>query len=463
MSPSKSSKLTNLAELKAKLGQNDFCLNTHSVEQIRLWIQQSAAYFPNSLYLLFQQDQVVEHIGINSIQAQHIQKALQERLTPPLLKTATPNPKPANTLEYAGQHFVVLTSSLQIAQESWTLHALHPIVEQKSSTSPSLLSSANSRVIHILQSSLSNKMQHMLSVLQRVAITPFPVLVRGESGSGKELVAQAIHQLSLCADQAFVAINCAALNANILESELFGHVRGAFTGAIRDHKGVFERAAGGSLFLDEVAEIPLDLQAKLLRVLETGEFTPVGGEKAIRANVRIIAATHRALREEAKLGRFRQDLLYRLRVIPVFVPPLRERLEDIPQLTQHILQQFSDVPKLPNLTPQALEALLHYDWPGNVRELKNTLLYALTMAQSKSQIDVVDLPDEILYQEHDRFNPTATPNTNDNQNFAWQTDAIQSQRLQQALTTYPKQMHLAAQSLGISRSTLWRYRKKFGI
>src|SRR5574343_488616 len=152
--------------------------------------------------------------------------------------------------------------------------------------------------------SQSSAMQHMFSIIERVAITEFPVLVRGESGSGKELVAQAIHDYSQRRNRPFIAVNGASLNANILESELFGHVKGAFTGAIRDHKGVFERAAGGTLFLDEVAEIPLELQAKLLRVLETGEYTQLGGEKTLKSDVRIIAATHRALREEARLVHF---------------------------------------------------------------------------------------------------------------------------------------------------------------
>lgn len=219
--------------------------------------------------------------------------------------------------------------------------------------------------------SQSPEMQRMFSIIQRVAITEFPVLVRGESGSGKELVAQAIHDYSQRRNKVFIAINCAALNANILESELFGHVKGAFTGAIREHKGVFERAAGGTLFLDEIAEIPLELQAKLLRVLETGEFTPLGGEKSIKANVRIITATHRALREEAKLGRFRQDLLYRLRVIPIFVPPLRDRKEDIPLIVNFILSEQQTIfQHTASLSNDALNALIDYDWPGNVRELK---------------------------------------------------------------------------------------------
>lgn len=304
-------------------------------------------------------------------------------------------------------------------------------------------------------------MQHMYSIIERVAITEFPVLVRGESGSGKELVAQAVHARSQRHAQVFIAINCAALNANILESELFGHVKGAFTGAIREHKGVFERAAGGTLFLDEIAEIPLELQAKLLRVLETGEFTPLGGEKAIKSNVRIITATHRALREEARLGRFRQDLLYRLRVIPIFVPPLRERKQDIPKIAAFILQQQVQFQVTPHLTEQALKVLINYDWPGNVRELKNTLLYALTMSAGKTEIDQHDLPDEIV---HASLKLATAPPTPQPIELPIKTNnKVDKDTLQDLLEKYQGQTELVAQALGISRTTLWRYRKKYHL
>ncbi|WOE32882.1 MULTISPECIES: sigma-54 dependent transcriptional regulator [unclassified Acinetobacter] len=301
----------------------------------------------------------------------------------------------------------------------------------------------------------SAKMQHMFSIIQRVAKTEFPVLVRGESGSGKELVAQAIHRLSQRHDRVFIAINCAALNTHILESELFGHVKGAFTGAIRDHKGVFERAEGGTLFLDEIAEIPLELQAKLLRVLETAEFTPLGGEKSIKANVRIISATHRALREEVRLGKFRQDLLYRLRVIPIFVPPLRERKEDIPLLTQFILQQQTELN--PTISIQALQVLQHYDWPGNVRELKNTLLYALAMSDQRQQIEQYDLPDEIIES------PLENMIESEVQQIHPYDQKINAVQLQQLLEKYNYQTAPILRILGISRTTLWRYRKKYNI
>ncbi|USE84499.1 sigma-54 interaction domain-containing protein [Acinetobacter tibetensis] len=307
--------------------------------------------------------------------------------------------------------------------------------------------------------SRSSSMQHMFSIIERVAITEFPVLVRGESGSGKELVAQAIHEHSQRRKHPFIAINCAALNASLLESELFGHVKGAFTGAIREHKGVFERAAGGTLFLDEIAEIPLELQAKLLRVLETGEFTPLGGEKSLKSNVRIIAATHRALREEVKSGRFRQDLLYRLRVIPIFVPPLRERKEDIPLIAEFLLNEHRTSAHAPVLSEDALQTLMKYDWPGNVRELKNTLLYALAMANGRSEIGISDLPDEIIHVLQDSV---SEPETYE-QAVQISSTKLDAYTLQQTLKKYQYDLGLTAQALGISRTSLWRYRKKFGI
>lgn len=295
----------------------------------------------------------------------------------------------------------------------------------------------------------------MFSIIQRVASTQFPVLVRGESGSGKELVAQAIHDYSERRNRPFIAVNCASLNANILESELFGHVKGAFTGAIRDHKGVFERAAGGTLFLDEVAEIPLELQAKLLRVLETGEYTQLGGEKTLKSDVRIIAATHRALREEARLGRFRQDLLYRLRVIPIFVPPLRERKTDIPLIIKKILQDNSLLQgqSSPVLTHRTMQVMLQYDWPGNIRELKNTLLYALTMSQGRNYIDIHDLPYEISNIEHGDALITESLSSKN----------ITKELLAHLLEQYRKDLQKVADELNISRTTLWRYRKKWDI
>jgi transcriptional regulator with GAF, ATPase, and Fis domain len=216
-----------------------------------------------------------------------------------------------------------------------------------------------------------------------VAPTEANVLILGESGTGKELVARAIHDLSARKDHSLVRVNCASIPKELFESEFFGHVRGAFTGAIKDRVGRFELADGGTLFLDEVGEIPLDLQSKLLRVLQEGQFERVGDERTRTVRVRLITATNRDLLAEAKAGRFRLDLYYRLSVFPIEVPPLRERPEDIGVLAEHFLQQAArrlGVPR-PRLTRLHVQELRSYDWPGNVRELQNVIERAVILAR----------------------------------------------------------------------------------
>ncbi|NOT83678.1 MAG: sigma 54-interacting transcriptional regulator, partial [Methylococcaceae bacterium] len=240
---------------------------------------------------------------------------------------------------------------------------------------PSVISKPLTHVQQNFQGILSRSpaMQDVFQIIRNAAETAANVLVRGESGAGKELVARAIHDLSSRRYAPFLAINCAALSSNLLESELFGHVRGAFTGAIKDHSGLFQRANGGTLFLDEVAELPLELQAKLLRVLQERNYIPVGGDHELSTDVRIVAATHRSLREEVKNGRFREDLMYRLRVVPIFIPSLRERREDVGLLIWHFIGQHNsdNFRRIEKIEPQAMRALLDYPWPGNVRELHN--------------------------------------------------------------------------------------------
>ena len=282
-------------------------------------------------------------------------------------------------------------------------------------------------------------------LIRRVAATEMPVLIRGESGTGKELAARAIHAESPRHDGPFVALNCATLTASLLESELFGHVRGAFTGAVRDHRGVFERAQGGTLFLDEVAELPVELQAKLLRVLETGEFTPLGGERTLQSDVRIVTATHRALREEARSGRFREDLLYRLRVVPVFLPALRERPNDIPLLVRHLSARPVDT--------EALRALAAYPWPGNVRELKNALQYGMVMA-GDGPITLRHLPPEINAGEAAGQSLPARP-AGPRPGRRRPTSA----EIERALQEGPSDLAELARHYGVSRTTLWRWRQ----
>ncbi|MFH2007163.1 MAG: sigma-54 dependent transcriptional regulator [bacterium] len=239
----------------------------------------------------------------------------------------------------------------------------------------------------------SDAMQAVYRVIDKVAPTDATVAIAGESGTGKELVARAIHNASKRAEGAFIAVNCGALAENLLESELFGHERGSFTGAVRRKLGRFELADGGTLFLDEVGDIPASLQVKLLRVLQEHTFERVGGERTIEVDVRIIAATNRSLEEEVKAGRFREDLYYRLMMIPITLPPLRERREDIPLLVEHFVEKHAPRtnPSVRGLRDEALGRLMAYHWPGNVRELENAVAQALVFAESEL-IDVAALP-----------------------------------------------------------------------
>ena len=227
----------------------------------------------------------------------------------------------------------------------------------------------------------SEKIQKVLEVVSKIAKTESTVYIHGESGTGKELIAKSIHLASDRKDKPFVAINCAALPETLLESELFGHEKGAFTGAVRNKKGLFAQAHEGTIFLDEIGDMPLSTQAKLLRFLQERKFYPVGSEKPSDVDVRVIVATNKDLEDQTKQGLFREDLFYRIHVIPVFLPPLRDRKEDIPSLVEHFLKKFSQKMKkeVKGLTPEAMQRLMLHDWPGNVRELENTIEYAVAM------------------------------------------------------------------------------------
>jgi two-component system response regulator GlrR len=229
----------------------------------------------------------------------------------------------------------------------------------------------------------SEKMTKVLDVVSQIARTESTVFVYGESGTGKELIAKAIHLSSDRKDKSFVAINCAALPETLLESKLFGHERGAFTGAVRSTKGLFTQAHEGTIFLDEIGDMSLSTQAKLLRVLQERNFYPLGSEKLMEVDVRMIVATNKDLEDLVKQGLFREDLFYRIHVIPLFLPPLREKKEDIPLLVEHFLKRFSQQMKkeVKGITPAAMQKLMLYDWPGNVRELENTIEYGVAMTQ----------------------------------------------------------------------------------
>ncbi len=241
----------------------------------------------------------------------------------------------------------------------------------------------------------SPPMQRVFRLVEKVADTDAPILITGESGTGKELVARAIHYRSRRFERPFLAVNCAAIPRELLESELFGHVKGSFTGAVRDRPGKFEEAKGGTLFLDEIGELPVELQAKILRALQEMEVTPVGSNAAVRVSARIVTATNRDLEEEIGEGRFREDLYYRLAVVPVHMPSLRERPEDVPLLVAHFLKSLAPGEPV-TVTPKALEALKAYTWKGNVRELENTIERLLILRESDC-IDLTDLPEKIRH------------------------------------------------------------------
>ena len=238
----------------------------------------------------------------------------------------------------------------------------------------------------------SDKMQEVFEAVHRVANSKATVLLYGESGTGKELIAKAIHYMSPRTKGPFIRFNCASIPEGLLESELFGHEKGAFTGAINARKGRFELACGGTILLDEVGDLPITLQPKILRVLQEREFERVGGERTIKVDVRLIAATSRNLEELVSKGKFREDLYYRLNVVPLFMPALRERREDIPHLTEHFLKRFNEEnDKNVSISPESLRILIGYIWPGNVRELENTMERLVVMSNGKS-IEPSDLP-----------------------------------------------------------------------
>ena len=300
-------------------------------------------------------------------------------------------------------------------------------------------------------------MKQALKVIRNVAETETTVLIRGESGTGKELVAHALHVESHRHSKLFLAVNCAALTPSLLESELFGHVRGAFTGAVRDHAGLFQRADGGTLFLDEVAELPLELQAKLLRVLQERTFIPVGSDRSLTVDVRIIAATHRSLREEVKAGKVREDLMYRLRVVPVFLPPLRQRRLDISFLLWHFIERHNPhgPRRIVGIEPGAMKLLLNYPWPGNVRELQNVVEYAFAVGRGP-ELTLADLPPEFQENPPASFlsaNTPATPKKN----------RSEASLILEALELSNGKVEAAAEMLGMTRVTFWRKRKKYQI
>ncbi len=300
-----------------------------------------------------------------------------------------------------------------------------------------------------------HKMLEVFETIREVAATNVTVLIQGETGTGKELVAAAIHNESLRRVKPFVVVNCGALPEGTLESELFGHVKGAFTGAIRDKKGRFEIADGGTIFLDEVGELSPATQVKLLRVLQEGTFERVGGEKTVKTDIRVISATNRDLREMAAQGKFREDLYYRLCVMPVTLPPLRERRNDIPLLARHFLKLHA--PRSDGrdvfLSHRALSALMDYDWPGNIRQLQNAVQFALVKCR-QGPIDLEHLPPEITAAHRGRHQSRSfsRPET-----YGRMSTKLRAEHVSRALEETGGNKVQAARLLGVGRATLYRF------
>jgi len=301
----------------------------------------------------------------------------------------------------------------------------------------------------------SGRMQEVLSLVRRVAPSDATVLIRGESGTGKELIANALHYASPRAAGPLVKVNCAALAESLLEAELFGHEKGAFTGAVASRKGRFEMADGGSIFLDEIGDLPPHLQVKLLRVLQEREFERVGSSRPIKVDVRLLAATHRDLEALVREGRFREDLYYRINVVTIMLPPLRERREDLPPLIEHFLRAFAgkNGKSVRGLTREAREALLRYDYPGNIRELENLIERAVVLTRD----DVIGVEDLPLTLE------TPASGSGNEAGLIAAVEGLERRMIREALAEADGTQTRAAELLGISERVLRYKLKKYGL
>jgi DNA-binding NtrC family response regulator len=339
----------------------------------------------------------------------------------------------------------------------------------------------------------SASMDRVLMLAQKAAKSPIPVLIEGETGTGKELIARVIQGMGDRASKPFVTVNCGAIPANLVESTLFGHKKGAFTGAVADHAGKFSEAHGGTLFLDEIGELPLDAQAKLLRALQEGEIERVGASRIERVNVRVISATNRRLLNLAQVGAFREDLYYRLNVFPVYLPPLRERLDDIELLASHFVARFAAEAgkRIAGVSGPALELLRGYDWPGNIRQLENVLYRAIVLSDG-GYLEVADFP-QIVAQARGReeslrlttglplpsgpvhidaarpLREKAEPREAipdrflDAKGDIRPLETLERELIEFALKLYGGRMSKVARALGIGRSTLYRKLRDYGL
>jgi two-component system, NtrC family, response regulator AtoC len=315
----------------------------------------------------------------------------------------------------------------------------------------------------------SPAIRQIYAVVEKVANTPSTVLISGESGTGKELIARALHENSNRHAGPFIKINCAAIPKTLMESELFGYDKGAFTGAVGAKPGRFELAHGGTLFLDEIGEIPIEMQVKLLRVLQESEFERVGGIKTIKVDVRLVTATNRDLLEEIGAGNFREDLFYRLNVVPIQIPPLRERREDIPLLADHFIAKFNERLKkqIVAISPEAVEQLVAYNWPGNIRELENLMERTILFCEGP-EIRVSDLPPEIVGVAV----PASAVTTEEGPRPAAgslkeavraETERVERELIQRALDATGGNVTQAARKLKISRKSLQTKMKELGL
>jgi DNA-binding NtrC family response regulator len=301
--------------------------------------------------------------------------------------------------------------------------------------------------------------RQLFDLIERVAPSTAAVAIFGESGTGKELVAGAVHARSLRAEQPFIPINCAAISKELIESELFGHEKGAFTGALATRKGAFEEADGGTLFLDEIGELPLDLQAKLLRALESGEIKRVGAARPMTVDVRVVAATNRDLLAAAREGKFREDLYYRLCVIPLHLPPLRSRKGDVLALAEHFVRLFSPRGQTVRFTQAAVERLQEHFWPGNIRELRNVVHRALLLRRGP----MIDAPDLSFDQEVNRELGIPVPELPPGMTLEQMLERLERQIVESALKRYGNNRERVARELGVARSTLFKRLKDWGI
>ncbi|MGH9498677.1 MAG: sigma-54-dependent transcriptional regulator [Terriglobales bacterium] len=304
----------------------------------------------------------------------------------------------------------------------------------------------------------SSKIQDVLRVVSRLKDTRTPVLIAGESGTGKELVARAIHFRGSFANRPFVAVDCGSLVPTLIESELFGYEKGAFTGALRSKTGLFQSANGGTIFLDEIGELPLEMQAKLLRVLQEKEVRPVGSNQRTKVDVRVIAATNRDLEAEYRNGTFRKDLYFRLNVVTVHLPSLRERRSDIPMLVHWFLDRYAEGSAM-QVTNSAMKCLLQYDWPGNVRELENCVERAVALGDRRT-IDIGDLPPTIA-SSSPTHEPSLAPNTSGLSSN--DLEDIERATIERVFEQVKGDKVMAGKMLGISRATLYRKLKRYNI